>query len=195
MVKATVLRSGGIYTPAHVQWLAQQVTGLVCLSDVKIPGVETISLRFGWPRWWPKMELFSDIIDDDILFFDLDTVIVGDIDCLNVGRTTCLRDFYHHDMLASGLMYIRNEDKRAIWKAFTKNPALHIKCHCGMPKLGDQGFLNGRLKADRWQDVLPGKIVSYKVHCRNGVPPGASVVCFHGKPKPWDITRDWIPQL
>jgi len=28
--------------------------------------------------------------------------------------------------------------------------------------------------------------VSYKVHCRAGVPAGARVVCFHGRPKPWD---------
>jgi hypothetical protein len=32
--------------------LAQQVAGLVCLSDVDVPGVETIPLRHGWPGWW-----------------------------------------------------------------------------------------------------------------------------------------------
>jgi hypothetical protein len=39
-----------------------------------------------------------------------------------------------------------------------------------------------------WPDVVPGQIVSYKVHCHGGqYPPGARLVCFHGRPKPWDV--------
>jgi len=52
---------------------------------------------------------------------------------------------------------------------------------------GDQGFLNSVLKPELWQKVLPGKVVSYKVDCQNAIPDEASVVCFHGKPRPWDI--------
>ena len=195
MLKACVLRTGGIYGPQHVQWLARQIPGLVCLSDIPVCGVPTIELQYHWPGWWSKMELFGPLIDDDILFFDLDTVIVGDIGRLCVGKTTALRDFYYPDMFASGLMYIRQEDKRAVWMAWLKHPASNMARHRRLPSLGDQGFLSTRLTADRWQDVLPGQIVSYKVHCKDGVPPGAAVVCFHGKPKPWDVTADWIPKL
>ncbi|MDL2402546.1 hypothetical protein [Rhizobium mayense] len=49
----------------------------------------------------------------------------------------------------------------------------------------------------RWQDLLPGQIVSWKSHVRQAlyddesgdgsIPDGARVVIFHGKPRPWDI--------
>lgn len=49
---------------------------------------------------------------------------------------------------------------------------------------GDQGFLMPLIgKRARWG----ANVRSYKVHCRNGVPRGTDVVCFHGKPRPWDI--------
>ena len=195
MLPVTVLRSGGEYTPAHVQWLARQVPGLVCLSDVEIEGVPTVKLRRNFPKWWAKMNLFSDAVDGDVLFFDLDTVVLEDINSLNVGKTTALRDFYRPHLLGSGLMYIAHADKKPIWDAFCKTPEMHMAVHSRFPLIGDQGFLNGRLAAQRWQDVLPGSVVSYKVHCKQAVPQGAKVVCFHGKPRPWAVGAAWIPRL
>ena len=195
MLLVTVLRSGGEYAPAHVQWLARQIPGLVCLSDVDVDGVPTVKLRRDFPKWWAKMNLFSDSIVGDVLFFDLDTVVMGDINVLNVGKTTTLRDFYRPHLLGSGLMYIAQEDKKAIWDEFIRCPELHMAKHSRFPLVGDQGFLNGRLDAQRWQDVLPGAVVSYKVHCKQAVPEGAKVVCFHGKPRPWSVREKWIPIL
>lgn len=71
---ATVLRSGGEYGPEHVRWLQAQFCKLssVCFSDVTVPGVNTIRLRFERPGWFSKMELFDPAaIESDILFFDL----------------------------------------------------------------------------------------------------------------------------
>src|SRR5690606_19762695 len=39
------------------------------------------------------------------------------------------------------------------------------------------------------------EIRSYKVHCHDGVPAGTGVVCFHGKPRPWQVRAEWIPAL
>lgn len=193
----TVLRSGGEYGPAHVKWLARQVPGLVCFSDREIKGVETIPLQRDWPRWWSKMEMWNPEHGGDLLHIDLDTVILGDLEpFLTVGRTTLLSDFYRPKLLASGLMYIAQEDKSDIWDAFTADPDGHIARHQTFPLIGDQGFLNGRLKADRWQDVFPGAVASYKVDCQSRPPQsGVRVVCFHGHPRPWEIKRGWIPPL
>ena len=38
-----------------------------------------------------------------------------------------------------------------------------------------------------WQDVLPGQLVSYKLH---GAPDSARLVKFHGVPKPHDV--NWL---
>jgi hypothetical protein len=42
------------------------------------------------------------------------------------------------------------------------------------------------------QNVIPG-IVSYKKHCRRGVPKDARVILFHGKPRPWEVRDLWNP--
>ena len=42
-----------------------------------------------------------------------------------------------------------------------------------------------------WQDMHPGKIVSYKADV---MPPGerAAVVCFHGVPKPHEVKDGFV---
>lgn len=188
----TVLRSGGEYKPEHVQRLAKQIPNLKCFSDIPVPGVHCIPLKHNWPGWWSKMELFGPGLDTDILHFDLDTTIVGDITpLLKVGKTTLLTDFYYPDVFASGLMYIQQSDKARVYEQFMADPQSHMARYTKPPLIGDQGFLNSVLtNPQRWQKVLPNKVVSYKVHCKETIPEGASVVCFHGKPRPWDLDRE-----
>lgn len=193
MTPICVLRSGGDFTPAHVQWLAAQVPGLVCLSDVDVPGVPVIPLRYGWPGWWAKLELFRPGIEGDLLYLDLDTVVLGDLAEFDVGATTVLRDFYAPGRMGSGFMYLAEMDRPPVWAAFIQDPERHMRECVTQERWGDQGFLQGVLVAQRWQDVLPGRVVSYKAHCGRGVPPGAKVVCFHGKPRPWEVTHPWVP--
>ncbi|MCH4563351.1 hypothetical protein MKP05_09435 [Halomonas sp. EGI 63088] len=208
--RVCVLRSGGDYGPEHVQWLAGRVdllqwlvgkSGVLqCLSDVPVRGVPTLPLAHGWPGWWSKLELFRPDIGGDLLYMDLDTVVLGDLQQLidaAGGRTTMLSDFYWPERPASGLMYIAERDKARVWEAWRRDPAGHMRRRGGRGTLGDQGFL-GRVLGDgvqRWQDVAPGQVVSYKAHCRQGVPPGARVCCFHGQPRPWDVRAEWVPEL
>lgn len=195
VTRVCVLRSGGEYTSAHVRWLARQIPGLVCISDVIVDGVETIKMPNAWPGWWSKMNLFDpQLTSDDLLYFDLDTVVLGDVGGLEVGRTTMLSDFYKPHMPASGLMYIRHEDKEHVWREWEKNPASHMRRCTTREHWGDQGFLRGVLHAERWDRIAPGSIVSYKVHCKSGLPDDALVVCFHGQPRPWQVKAEWIPK-
>lgn len=197
VTKLCVLRSGGEYKPKHVRWLADQVPGLTCLSDVPVDGVPTITLPYDFPGWWAKMCMFSpSLIQGDIFYLDLDTVVPGSVDGLIEaanGKTTMLSDFYWPDKPASGLMYIAESDKRHVWAEWMKDPEVHMKWRGGKGTIGDQGFL-GRVLPDvqRWQAVAPGKVVSYKVHCKGGLPKGVDVVCFHGVPRPWDCGASWV---
>ena len=70
-------------------------SGADLLSDVPVDGVETIPLQHDWPGWFAKFELFRPDIEGDLLYFDIDTVITGDLKQLEVGQTTMLSDFYH----------------------------------------------------------------------------------------------------
>ena len=189
VVNVCVLRSGGEYGPEHVQWLARQVPGIVCLSDVDVPGIEVVPLEYNWPGWWSKTELFSGSIAGDLMFYDLDTVVLKPLEMPD--RTTVLRDFCKPSRMGSGLMYIAEQDKDVVWNAWLEDPAGHM-ARCG--RRGDQMFLDRYIgSAQKWQDIAA--VYSYKEHCRTGLPADAVVVCFHGKPRPWAVSADWVPPL
>lgn len=190
MVIACVLRSGGDFGPEHVQWLAKQVPGVVCLSDVAVPGVETIPLRTDWPGWWSKMEMFGPSLEGDVLMMDLDVVVLSLPDIPK--GTTVLRDWLEPSVMNSSLMFVTERDRAKVWAAFNADPAGHMARYTRWPSLGDQAFLQTVIgSAQKWDD----SIRSYKVHCRKGLPVGAKVVCFHGDPRPWQIKKDWIPTM
>ncbi len=197
----TVLRSGGDFTPQHVQALQRQCAvhapfdEFICLTDVgHIPGVRTAPLEHAWPGWWAKMNIFSPLMRGDFLYMDLDTVIVGRFDDLTIPRPlTLLRDFYRdgdkrREGLQSSLMFLPETDRAAVWQDFARCPAMHTVAHS---RGGDQAFLEKHwlAKAVRWQDMVPGQIVSYKVHCQKQVPDNARVIIFHGQPRPWAVPQ------
>jgi hypothetical protein len=192
-----VLRSGGEYLPKHAQALARQIeehapfAQFQVVSDTPIDGVEVLPLEYKWPGWWSKMNLFAPAMRGDFLFMDLDTVIVGPLDDLErVNELTMLRDFYRDgkklkEGLGSGLMFLPEAARAAVWDRWMSNPPWNMRLYCR----GDQHLLEAMWlnKAKRWQDLVPGQVVSWKVHCAAGVPPEARVVCMHGQPRPWSV--------
>ncbi|MER8563813.1 hypothetical protein [Mesorhizobium sp. M0578] len=192
---ACVLRSGGEYAPRHVVRLLSQVIEHLpgaefrCFSDIKLQGVEVIPLRYGWPGWWAKMELFRPELPDDWLYFDLDTLIVGSLaDMAAIEGPAILRDVYRPWGLGSGIMAIPQSIKAAVWEAFTAAPADHMQRFAAG---GDQEFLESCRGVDwrLWQDLCPRQLCSYKVDVQRlgRIPTGVRVVFFHGKPRPWDV--------
>lgn len=198
---ACVLKSGGIY---DATWVARLRDGVkrhlpmghrfVCLSDVNVP-CERIPLEHDWPGWWAKIELFK--LEGPVLYFDLDTAIVGDISDLaemvvlwrfKWWLILALRDFYRLDGIGSGVMGWRENIDFMYWE-FWRQTETHMARNDGS---GDQGYIEKVLNREwtgRLQDFLTDEngrndqIVSYKVHCGNGIPPNARVVCLHGYPK------------
>ncbi|RUX36943.1 hypothetical protein EOA33_35205, partial [Mesorhizobium sp. M4A.F.Ca.ET.050.02.1.1] len=163
---ACVLRSGGEYAPRHVARLLDQVTEHLpgakfrCFSDINVPGVEVIPLRYGWPGWWAKMELFRPELPDDWLFFDLDTSIIGSLaDMAAVDGPVIMRDVVDPSILQSAIMAIPQSIKAAVWEAFTAAPADHMR---RFAEGGDQSFIESCRWVDwrLWQDICPGQLCS-----------------------------------
>ena len=128
--------------------------------------------------------MFAPWVEGDILYFDLDTTIFK-LPPIPT-RSTVLRDFMAPERIGSGLMFLKEADRAAVWEAFMTDPARHMRECTTHRRWGDQGFIEPFFAdALRWQDFA--KVYSYKMHCKRGVPPDAQVVCFHGKPRPWDI--------
>lgn len=210
---ACVLRSGGDFRPEHVSalhagvmhwWPAGTPVRFVVLTDrlqPKTPGVTWQFVPGMRAKWWAKMELFAAQQDalGDILYFDLDTMVVGDLTeivhaAVSSDCPILLRDFYHPERAQSGMMYLPHRWRPAVYAAW-------MEC-CATPAKdqfrGDGEFLHSvwHTVAARWQDLLPHQVVSYKVHVRQRMdrgqelPEAARVVCFHGIPRPW-TSRLW----
>jgi hypothetical protein len=183
---ACVLRSGGEYRPEHVMALRRGVAANLPVPHDFVPLVDADP----WPGWWAKLGLFRPgLFTGRILYLDLDSVVVGDLSDLAAyaGPFAMLSDFLRPVRPASGVMAwdAGAEAPRAIWDAWMRDPEGHMHAHQGG---GDQAFIRSVVGdgVDRLQDHVPGQLVSYKVHCKDGVPDGARVVSAHGRPKPWD---------
>lgn len=194
----TVLKRGGDFKPEHVERLRDQCKRFAsdvpfhCLTDH--PSVPNRwLLNDGFPAWWSKMELFR--IEGPVLYMDLDTTVVDDLSPLLSAAFdhsfVAIRDFLGYPKtrtIGSGLM-AWNGWNGEIYDAFARAPLAHM-ARCSTSRLwGDQGFIEPFIidRVKFWQDVTPEAVVSFKKHCRDGVPEGARVVCHHGKPRPWEI--------
>lgn len=179
-----VLKKSREYDDDYVEHLR---AGIEKYSELPFKCLEP---KYDWPGWWCKMALFApDEVTGDLLYFDLDTIITGDLsDIASVGCFTMLSDFYHPERLASGMMFLPERDRSAVWDEWIKSPDKIMANYRGW---GDGGFLNDVCpNAARWQDLLPGQVVSYKAHVKKGLATkDARVVCFHGQPRPRAL--DW----
>lgn len=213
---AMVYKTGGDYTPLDVARLARGVRRnltvpyqIVCMTDnataiSKIDNVDGImTLNHDLPGWWSKMELFK--LHGPVLYLDLDTVIVGNIDALALSipqmspgeDLLMLRGFYKQDQ-CSGIMGW-NGNQQWIFNKFVKHQSefvqrttMNMRWNNVMYR-GDQEWLQSvitmRLKITMAQDIQPG-IISYKVDVREryiDLPDDTSIVCFHGKPRPSEV--------
>lgn len=207
---ALVYRTGGDYVPAHVQRLVEQLRGVGNLrqdillftdANVSISGVtEAVPLHKPREGWWAKMNLYAEGIEGDLLYLDLDTSVLGDMnDIANVGQLAILRAKLRKDRgrpfypgYQSALMYLTEEARRAVrlewatqggWRCIGKYPG------------GDDRFLETvgywRAKARFFQDLVPGQIQHYKNDIRKvhggKVPAGTRMVVFCKHPRPWEI--------
>lgn len=159
---------------------------VVTLSDVDVPTAR-IPLEYSWPGWWSKLELCRPDVRGDLLYMDLDTVPFAPLEeLLRPAGFTLLRDFNKPHLSQSGLMFLTEEIRAQIWFHWMADP-----WHAMNQFPGDGQFLHYYFhrQANHWQDEFPGQVVSYKRHVlrKGGVPAGARVVCFHGKPRPWEI--------
>lgn len=192
---ATVLQCGGEYVERHVHALRDQCSkhipwaDFVCLSDGHPECDKTIPLVDDYPGWWSKMELFK--LNGPILYMDLDTVVYGSCDNwlhqIENERFVILRNISRdpkdpNPAFGSGIMYWSG-DMRWIYDKYLEK---------GCPteyRGGDQKFIEDNFEGSfsYFQDYTDD-IVSYKQKIRTNKFPlrNASIVYFHGRPRPWE---------
>ena len=163
--------------------------------------------------WWYKIQLFNPIhmLPDQgqMLYFDLDTVIVGNIDWLwnvNRDRFWAARDFQYlmkssRWKINSSVMWFDPLKYSYVFKEFDiKQIVNNARC----PWHGDQDYIFSKVKDDvnyystdqilsyRWQVKEGGFDFRYRKPINPGaestISGTASVLIFHGNPKPHEVT-------
>jgi hypothetical protein len=165
-------------------------SGVLCETQPIVPKL---------PRWFGKVTLFGHPVPGRILFFDLDMVIVGNIDGFaQYQGPFCLVKPFNRDWgFGSAIMSIGPYFGRHIWDEFARDPEAAIqRCHAEADppgNHGDQRWIELHVeRADYWQDLLPGQVVGYRRDCREGLPPGARVASFHGRLDPHLAPDPWV---
>jgi hypothetical protein len=166
--------------------------------------------------WWYKMQMFEPgRILGRLLYFDLDTVIVDNIDWmhdLDARFFWSIRDFRHlwrpsWKGMNSSVMLWDTSRFAWIWREFQQND---VKTQARLFH-GDQDFLNSVLterdlkfmdesliKSWRWQIKDGGMDMKTRIYRRpdagSVLLPGVKILIFHGSPKPHDVHDPVIEQ-
>ena len=138
--------------------------------------------------WWNKLSLFREGISSvgsHILYFDVDIVITGSIDDLL---------FYNSDFaiavnayapsFSSSVMRFKNGIRPDIWTDFSDQDADRLP--------GDEDWIASKVPD---ADLFPEEWCTiYRLQAVHGVPEGAKVVSFGGRPNPEDYPAPWIKE-
>jgi len=147
------------------------------------PKVEILKLPdLKLQAWWNKIYLFHSQsgLSGQTLYIDLDTIITNNIDEI-LTKTYDFAALKNLDIegapMGSGVMAWNHEDYRYLWNKFQKSQCEEMR--------GDQDYISKHVSPRFFQDLFPNKFKSYKLECyEEGGPNGASIVYFHGKPRP-----------
>jgi len=207
MLSVWCVLNGTKYTADEAHILRNQVSRHLsqpfdfwCLSDRHIDGIDCLIPEEKWPGWWAKLGLFR-YSTGKTLYLDLDCVVTGELGGLLSEKLSMAANWANsgHGGCQSSVMAW---DGDYSWLADAFDPAkLHppINGNCGaygdQHLWGDQEFITDLLGNPGTGMIVPMKgVYSYKYHCREqGKPPTDSrVVCFHGEPKPSQVSESWV---
>jgi hypothetical protein len=144
-----VLKTGGEYTPGHVERLREDVEAnltldhrFVCVTD-DVVTCQNVRLKHGWPGWWSKIELFRPgVLRGPVLYLDLDTRIVSNIDDIALGhRFTILHNMSRGKGWPGSGVMAWDADLSGIYQAFAQDPNRWMRECTTSDCWGDQGFI------------------------------------------------------
>lgn len=163
----------------------------VCFSDRELEGIKTVKLISGYKGWWNKMQMFNTDfrLGNRVVYLDLDTLIVGNIDWLLEydGMFMGIEDLgsvNEHQpelkgRLQSGVMSWDYRLNSHLWNRFTSSGE-------SQRYRGDGEYLNHivpKYQRDFIQKRYKGKLKSYKYQVYSeGITDDLSIICFHGRP-------------
>lgn len=177
------------------------------ILNAGLQGINLVKLAVDWKGWWSKFAVFTK--KGATIYFDLDTVIVKNIDkfveevynlepneFIGVEAFNPMRNRVERTKFNSGVMGW-NGNFGFILESFNYKEDSRNTTYCGDQDRISEILRENYVEVFFWQDLLPG-LYSYKRHILNfkrSIPPkDASVVCFHGQPRPRDVELSWVKE-
>lgn len=159
--------------------------------------------------WWYKMQLFNtEHHAGPLLYFDLDTVIVRNLDWIwqqPLQYFWAVRDFKYlwrptHTGINSSVMWWDTRQYHQVWQTFKAQDLVTVMRQYH----GDQDYIGAVIPQDQRRFLDANSVVSWRWQCQEGgydfrrrsgrtpgsgpiIPESASVLVFHGRPKPADV--------
>ena len=167
----------------------------VCLTDDPdglAEGIKAVPAPLDLEGWWAKLFLFSPGLfpkGERIIYLDLDTLVVGNIDFLFAyrGHLLGIEDFWQPGMTQTAIM-LWEAGKETIWDRWEAD---------GRPttEFGDGAYINRCIGSRYLQPLFPGKFCSFKGSCDPCPPKGTAIVCFHGYPHPHEVKSEYVESI
>lgn len=175
--------------------------------SVAVDGVDVRTLEVPNGLRWnlKKMFMYSDQADlrKHILCLDLDCIVVGDMSplvaqvlSLNQKLLITCAGAYKRNKLGGSVIGFKTGSKlrRLLWDPLMgEKRSYYEDATKGSERKYLQRMLSPR-QVGMWDKYLPNAVLSYKRDCQNRLPAGASVVRFHGKPRPHQVEDQWVQE-
>lgn len=166
-------------------------------------------IDWGNVGWWYKLQMFNpEFYSGPLLYFDLDTVIVNNIDWIWVHDLQyfwSIRDFKYlwkptHSGLNSSVMWWNTQQFEYVWSKFKNQRISEITYRGDQDYISDtipydqrRFFNSSSVKSWRWQCLDGGYDFSTKKYLSPGtgttIESDTSILICHGTPKPHE-TQD-----
>jgi hypothetical protein len=221
-MKVVCINWGTKYSPEYVFRLFNMVSRhsensleFFCLTDqpeLYVEPIKPIFLKGELKGWWNKMLLFRDGIlpDGEYIYFDLDVVIVDNIDCFLAHKGFgIVRDFIRpFNGLMGGAEFnssvMKFTQDPELWNFFHNNMQFWSEAEKKVSFFGDQNVISSYLNQRGFDSPFPDEWTwSYKAGVKRGsarvgknlgthIPNGGKVCVFHGNPNPHQVSEKWV---
>lgn len=187
----------------------------------RYPNYKAVELNTDEVGWWNKLQMFKPGVlpDGEYLYFDLDVIIVDNIDSLfEYNSFAAIRDFIRpNDGLLPGNEYnssclrFNNVESAGIYTHYINNRKLWHGYQKQIHFFGDQNVISHYLNSyPYFHNPFPDEwLWSYKKGAKRGahagdrsqmfgrwIPDNGKVCVFHGNPNPEEVIEevDWVKQ-
>lgn len=202
-----VLRSGGDFAFRDVELIARHITGrweseirprIICLwdkasHDYDLGDIQFIPLTNEYKGTWSRIQLYSPEMEKykPFLYVDLDTAVISSLENIfklvsNPSLFITLEDFWQKNRLATGLVWFpaNCEKTKRVWEGWGKSTKVQ--------GFRMDTFLRVIFTPDTFWQRLTTSIKDFKPEpgtILQKLPSDASLVCFHGKPRIYDVAE------